>query len=115
MSNPLFGRGAMSYMNLYYLYTDKADMHAHQLGINTLADYGVIGVIILGFMMKDYLKSIVRLAKQMEYRKEFALISTMLVTVIVHGLMDVSILWTQTGYIFLAVILPIQQLTEKTK
>ena len=115
MSNPLFGRGAMSYMNFYYLYTDKADMHAHQLGINTLADYGVIGVIILGFVMKDYLKSIVRLAKQMEYRKEFALISTMLVTVIVHGLMDVSILWTQTGYIFLAVIVPIQQLTEKTK
>ena len=51
----------------------------------------------------------------MEYRKEFALISTMLVTVIVHGIMDVSILWTQTGYIFLAVVLPIQQLTEKTK
>lgn len=113
LSNPLFGRGAMSYMNLYYLYTDKADMHAHQLGVNTLADYGILGVIILMLMLKDYTKSIIRLSKELTYRKEFALISTMIVTVIVHGMMDVSILWTQTGYIFLAVILPIQQLTEK--
>lgn len=115
LSSPIFGSGAMSYMNLYYLYTDKSDMHAHQLGINTLADYGVVGVLILVMMLKGYVMKLIRLAKNMTYRKEFALISTMVVTVLVHGIMDVSILWTQTGYVFLIVILPLSQFGQLEK
>lgn len=112
LSSPIFGRGAMSYMNLYYLYTDKADMHAHQLAINSLADYGIVGVLILMMMLKDFIISIIKLSRNLDHRKEFAIITTLIVTVLVHGLMDVSILWTQTGYIFLAAILPIQQLIK---
>lgn len=112
LSSPIFGRGAMSYMNLYYLYTDKADMHAHQLAINSLADYGIVGVLILTMMLKDFIISIIKLSRNLDHREEFAIITTLIVTVLVHGLMDVSILWTQTGYIFLAAILPIQQLIK---
>lgn len=110
MSSPIFGRGAMSYMNLYYLYTDKSDMHAHQLLINSLADFGIIGVGLIGMMMKEYVRSLFDLARNIAHRPEFTLISTMVITVLVHGLMDVSIHWTQTGYVFLATILPVQQL-----
>ncbi|XJS11335.1 O-antigen ligase family protein [Aerococcaceae bacterium WGS1372] len=110
MSSPFFGRGAMSYMNLYYLYTDKSDMHAHQLLINSLADFGIIGLGLLAMMMKDYIRSVFKLAKHMTHRLEFTLISTMIITVLVHGLVDVSIHWSQTGYVFLATILPVQQL-----
>lgn len=112
MSSPFFGRGAMSYMNLYYLYTDKSDMHAHQLFINSLADFGIIGIGLIVMMMKDYFRSVIHLWKQKAYRLEFSLVSTMILTVFVHGLVDVSIHWTQTAYVLLAVILPIQQLSQ---
>lgn len=110
LSSPIFGRGAMSYMDLYYLYTDKSDMHAHQLLINSLADFGIVGVGLIIMMMKSYIGSLFDLANNMRYRPEFTLISTMVLTVLVHGLMDVSIHWTQTGYVFLVTILPVQQL-----
>lgn len=104
-SSPIFGRGAMSYLNLYYLYTDKADLHAHQLLINLLANYGVTGVIILGFVIKDYAKRLIELMKQRSLRREFALVSSIIAAVLVHGLVDVSIFWVQTGYIFLLICL----------
>lgn len=104
-SNPIFGRGTLSYMSFYYLYTDKADMHAHNLYINSLADYGIVGIGILAILLKDFGKTLVRLAIFKKYRLEFALISGIVAAVLIHGLIDVSIFWVQTGYIFIAVCL----------
>lgn len=104
-SHPLFGRGAMSYMNFYYLYTDKADMHAHNIYINTLADYGIVGLGILALLLKDFAKTLLDLVRNHKYRREFALLSSFVLAVLMHGLIDVSIFWLQTGYIFIAVCL----------
>lgn len=103
-SYPLTGRGAMSYLKYYYLYTDKADMHAHQLLIDTLANYGIIGLTLLMVMIRPWVFKVAQARHSMQFQHEWRLIIAACVAVLTHGLVDVSIMWMQTGYVFLAII-----------
>lgn len=103
-SNPLFGRGAMSYQKFYYLYTDEADMHAHSLYIDTLANYGISGIFIILNISWPFAKRLFQLFKDKLLKPELGLIIGYIVTVLVHGTVDFAIFWIQTVLIFLFVI-----------
>ena len=105
MSHPLIGRGSMAFMNFYYLYSDYAQMHAHSLYINSLADFGLIGTGMILWMLKPLFGNIKTLYRDRDLRLEFALISGLIVAVLVHGLMDVAIFWIQTAFVFLSLIM----------
>ncbi|MBG9981688.1 O-antigen ligase family protein [Aerococcaceae bacterium DSM 111020] len=102
-SQPLFGRGAMSYQQFYYLYTDDADMHAHSLYIDSLANYGVVGVGLLLGLAWPYIKDLYRFFKLKRFRVEFGLLIGFFVTVLFHGMIDFAVFWIQTGIIFLMI------------
>lgn len=101
-SQPLTGRGPLSYLNFYYLFTDEADMHAHSLYINTLADYGLIGTGLILWNCIGISRRIKRLYHK--HRLAFALVTGFLVTILVHGVMDVAIFWVQTGFVALSIL-----------
>lgn len=103
-SYPLTGRGAMAYLKYYYLYTDKADMHAHQLLIDTLANYGIIGLMLLVVMVRPWIFKVAQVRYLTHFQHEWRLVIAACVAVLVHGLVDVSIIWVQTGYVFLAIV-----------
>ncbi len=105
MSHPLIGRGSMAFMNFYYLYSDYAQMHAHSLYINSLADFGLIGTGMILWMLKPLFGNIKTLYRDKDLRLEFALISGLIVAVLVHGIMDVAIFWIQTAFVFLSLIM----------
>lgn len=115
LSRPLFGRGAMAFVNFYYLYSDYAQMHAHNLYINTLANYGVLGATLILVLLKPLWHHLITLFKDKSLRPEFALISAYILIVLVHGTMDVAIFWVQTAYIVLIVILVSKEELEKLK
>ncbi len=104
-SQPLFGRGAMSYQQFYYLYTDDADMHAHSLYVDTLANYGIVGVLLLLGIAIPRIKEFYQFFKTKPLRVEFGLIVGFIVTVLFHGLIDFAVFWIQTGVIFLLITL----------
>ncbi|MCW6675753.1 O-antigen ligase family protein [Aerococcaceae bacterium NML180378] len=104
--SPLLGRGPFSYAKYYYLFDTKPTMHSHQLLIDTLANYGLFGLLLLTCIAIPLIRRIVSDAQNGDYRYELALLVSMLIAVLVHGITDVSIFWLQTGYIFLIVILP---------
>lgn len=110
--NPLFGNGDYGYYHLFHRFTSKSDMHAHQLYLNLLINYGIIGMIIFLIMLKPYAQNIIILFSDKRYRLIFALITSLIVIVLVHGLIDFSIFWTQTSYIFFITTLPVLKYQE---
>ncbi|MBG9984057.1 O-antigen ligase family protein [Aerococcaceae bacterium DSM 111022] len=104
-TSPLVGRGAMSYQKFYYLFTDDADMHAHSLYVDTLANYGIIGIILILIIFWPLVKSMYQLFKKKALRPEFGLLFGFIVNVFFHGIMDFAVFWVQTGLIFLMIIL----------
>ncbi|MCR8969442.1 O-antigen ligase [Facklamia sp. 7083-14-GEN3] len=104
LTSPLIGRGPMTYVTFYYLFADQGKMHAHQLLIDTLANYGIVGLMVLIMAFSHYFRNIIERLLQPKIRSELGLIVSMLVTVLFHGMMDVGIFWIQTGYILLSII-----------
>lgn len=102
-TRPLTGRGPLSYINFYYLFTNEADMHSHQLLIDFLANYGFFGLLIFINALTPYIRTIGAQIKLKKGIRELALVIAMIVLVLVHGLMDVSIMWLQTGFVCLLV------------
>lgn len=106
MRNPLFGYGPMSYSHLFHLYTDKADIHSHQLYINLLANYGIIGMVLLLYIAKNMIRRFFK-ALRTERTPEAALFVTIVMVILTHGLVDVAILWTQSFYFALIITIPL--------
>ncbi|MBG9988986.1 O-antigen ligase family protein [Aerococcaceae bacterium DSM 111176] len=111
-TSPIFGRGAMSYQNFYYLFTDDADMHAHSLYVDTLANYGIVGIILISMIFRPLVKSMFKLYKNKSLRPEFGLLFGFIVNVFFHGIIDFAIFWVQTGLIFLMVVLVPNEVIE---
>lgn len=104
LTEPLIGRGAMSYVNYYYLFVDEGKMHAHQLLIDTLANFGIFGLMILCASFTNFFRRMLIALRDKSIRDEVGLITCFVVVVLFHGIMDMAIFWLQTGFIFLAVV-----------
>lgn len=102
-TRPLIGRGPLAYINFYYLFTNEADMHSHQILIDFLANYGIFGLLIFINALTPFIRTLMAQFSAPQKIKEVALLMAMGVLVLVHGLMDVSIVWLQTGYVFLLI------------
>lgn len=117
LTSPIVGRGPMTYVNFYYLFADKGKMHAHQLLVDCLANYGLVGMMLLVMAFSRYFRQLFRGIFNPQIRPEMGLVVATVLTVLFHGLMDVGIFWIQTGYIFLALVTvtPTQLQHFKTK
>ncbi|UUX34172.1 O-antigen ligase family protein [Fundicoccus culcitae] len=105
LTRPLTGRGPLAYVNFYYLFINETDIHSHQLLIDSLANYGLFGIFILFNALIPYFRKLIEAIKEPSIRLEVGLILAFIVAVVVHGLVDVSIFWLQTGFVFLVVCL----------
>ena len=103
-TSPLLGRGPMAYLNAYYLFVDEGKMHAHQLFIDSLANYGLVGIMLLIMAFSNYFRRLAVTILNKKIRLELGLVIAILLTVLFHGAMDVGVFWLQTGYLFLSVL-----------
>lgn len=104
LTRPLLGRGAFAYYQYYYLFTNDVKMHAHQFLIDSLANYGMIGLALVGVASASFFKKLLKKPQNLEDKPYFALIWAVIATVLCHGLFDVSLIWIQTAYVFLLII-----------
>ncbi len=90
LDTPIFGRGLMGYRQIYSLYGGSVNNHCHNIFIDMLLSFGIIGSIpLLVFVTKSILKA--------RGKKTASLIFALLGAVLLHGLVDVTIIWIQTG------------------
>ena len=101
---PLFGLGPQTYGHMYKrLHAHKAP-HAHNIYLDALASYGIVGTfLLLGYGIRLW-KEIFSSYKRSKDPAVFSMILCFLVIFFVHGLLDVTMNFLATGCIFLMIL-----------
>ena len=100
-----FGHGFLSYMHLIkgvpgaYFTT-----HAHNIILEPLLSFGIIGSVILISFFGMYFRRLLICKSFLRHSHISALILAMTAAVLVHGLIDMTMLWIQTGLLYALVM-----------
>lgn len=111
--NFLFGQGPLTYRNIYELYGGQETYHAHNIILDTLLSYGVLGTSLLLYPVTWFLKLLWKMKDNKKLRSQFALYGSLISAVVIHGMVDLGIFWFQTGIIFLLIMLTAPNLMRK--
>lgn len=102
-THPLFGEGPMTYMHIYPKYHGHPTEHAHSVYLDPLLCFGIVGILtILPYMISCF-KRMYRLWKNEINFELFSLIISFILVVLIHGLLDYTIFFVQTGFLFLLI------------
>ncbi|MBQ8868291.1 MAG: O-antigen ligase family protein [Oscillospiraceae bacterium] len=107
LENFLFGRGLMGYVQIYEKFGGAKNFHCHNLIIDLLLSFGIIGVAPLAAF-------VVRPIKKAFKSKYAPLTFAVLGAVLLHGLTDVTLIWIQTGALA-ALFLSFPYIKEESK
>lgn len=99
--HPLFGTGALSYQMIYDEFGGYKTFHSHNLLLDTLLNYGFVGLGAIGIYVISQLKLLSLRMKNRICGNMNILVIAALVAITVHGLTDVTIFWIQTGLLFM--------------
>ncbi|WP_313960668.1 O-antigen ligase family protein [uncultured Parvimonas sp.] len=102
----LFGSGPMAYQNATWV-THPAN-HAHNIALDVLINFGIVGILVIAPLFVGIVKQVYSIRK----RNLFRLIIALTVVVILHGMLDVTILWHQTAYIYFSVLLAVGKVSN---
>lgn len=102
-THPLFGEGPMTYMHIYSLYKGHPTEHAHSIYLDPILCFGIIGIAtILPYIISN-VKKLYLLWKKNIDKTLVALIVSFTVMIFVHGLLDYTVFFVQTGFLYLLV------------
>lgn len=103
-AHPLFGEGPLTYYQIYPLYDGHPTQHAHNIFLDPILSHGVIPVLIIAVYFGRNLKEVLRLATRKLDLPMFGLIVAFIITILLHGLLDYTVYWVQTGALFLIML-----------
>lgn len=112
LRHPLWGQGSGTYLRIYAGYGGPVAMHAHNLLLDPLLNFGIVGTALLVGYLRLNIRSIRRMLLLRQDRPRFQLVVAILVAVIVHGITDTTIFSVQTG-LLLAMVLAAAGIMEK--
>lgn len=105
LKHPLFGQGPLTYNQIWSLYPGGFEtQHAHSIYIDPFLSHGILGVVIIApyfiYLGKELLKDLF-------VKKSIlsdGLILGVIATILCHGLLDYTVFFVQTGFVFLMMI-----------
>ena len=103
-AHPLLGEGPLTYNHIYKMYNGHATQHAHSVYLDPILSHGIIGVLIFGVYIGSNLKEVYKIIKNKMDIKLSSLIVCFILSVLIHGLLDYTVYWIQTGLLFLLVL-----------
>ena len=116
---PLFGRGGMSYHFLCEQYRATGQWpsydpdfslnlwhthHAHNLILDPLLNFGVVGTALLAIYFARFAVSLIRNHYRHINPVASSLILAAMASSVVHGMVDMTLMWMQTGFLFLLIL-----------
>ena len=101
--NLFFGLGIGGYILIFSKYDGYKANHAHNVLLDPMLSFGLVGLVIFITFMIPVCKEIYRLYKSKIDMKLLGLILCFVIAVLVHGIFNYSIMWSQTGIIFLLI------------
>lgn len=99
--NPILGTGAQSYQMICDKFGGYKTYHCHNLLLDTLLNYGFIGLGAIGTYVIMQMKLLVLRFRNKICNNMNILLAAGFTAVVVHGMTDVTILWIQTGLLFM--------------
>ena len=104
VKHPIFGQGPLTYMNIYSLYGGHPTQHAHSVYLDPVLCFGFGGLAVIAPVFYTHFKQLFKLWKSKVNKTLCSLIAGYIVVVLVHGTMDYTIFFVQTGILFLFII-----------
>ncbi len=100
---PLFGQGPLTYMHIYQNYGNGImyTQHAHSIYLDPILCYGVVGLAIIAPYVFSNLSALYQCIKSKKDPTLMALIISVLAVTLIHGLLDYTVYFIQTGFVFL--------------
>lgn len=105
LDTPLFGRGPMTYYHCYADYPGSfPTTHAHNIYLDPLLSYGIVGTIFLVLFAMSYLRPLVHCLRSRPDEKISVLLCAVIAAAAIHGITDLTLLWVQTGLLFMLIL-----------
>ena len=104
LEHPILGSGCLSYARSYSLYGGYPGNHAHNMVLEMLLNYGVVGMGLACAYLFGNVRSILRLYTQRVDCGRAGLSLAIVAAVLIHGLVDATLFWPQTA-ILAAIVL----------
>jgi O-antigen ligase len=101
---PVFGRGATAYHTICEQFGGYNTYHCHNLVLDTLLNFGIVGAAAICIYIASYIRVLVLRYRRNICRDMDILVASVFLSVLVHGLTDVTIVWIQTGALFMLII-----------
>ncbi|OXZ35681.1 O-antigen ligase family protein [Finegoldia magna] len=105
--NFVIGVGPLGIHNIYATIRNRAIVHSHNLYLDILVNFGLIGAGLLVPIICQLFKEI----KSLYSKKYTKMIIAMIIMVMIHSMVDVTIFWTQTSFIFLTFVVGVGELS----
>lgn len=100
---PLFGLGPQSYHLYYQMFDGHKAPHAHNIYIDSLSSYGIVGTLMLVIYIFKYLLVEILKIRKMDSMM-FGLVVGFLLIFLIHGLLDVTMNVLATSIVFFMVL-----------
>lgn len=111
--HPLWGGGCFTYRRIYEAYQGFPVNHAHNIVLELALNYGLIGCALALTYFTFSVKGIIRLYHRRIDKQRSALALVVILAFIMHGVVDATIFWPQTG-ILAALVLGCCDMHENT-
>lgn len=102
-THPLFGEGPMTYMHIYALYNGHPTEHAHSIYLDPILCFGVVGLATIMPYIISNIKRLYQLWKKDIDATLVALMVSFTAMIFIHGMMDYTIFFVQTGFLYLLI------------
>ncbi len=103
LAHPLFGQGPLTYYYSYSQYGGPPTQHAHSIYLDPFLSFGIIPFCMFLIYAFENMKEIIRLYTRKWNIRLFSLIVGFIITILIHGILDYTILWVQTSLLFFIV------------
>ncbi|MDD3242910.1 MAG: O-antigen ligase family protein [Eubacteriales bacterium] len=101
LRSPVLGQGMLAYHQLGAGWGGPAKIHAHNLFLDCLLNFGVVGCGLLAAYFARMTQGVRALAR--DDRRLFALVCGIALVTVLHGMLDVTLLQVHTGILFMLI------------
>ena len=78
--------------------------HAHNFALEPLLSFGIIGSALLLILLWIYFKKVIECKETLNNQKITALILSLCSAVLIHATTDMTLMWIQTGLLYVLVL-----------
>ena len=101
---PLFGQGFQAYQLIYPIYDGHKATHAHNIYLDVLINFGIVGTLLLIRYSIYIAKDVLSLRHWKDHPEYFGIALSFAIILLIHGTMDCTINMPSTAFVFLLIM-----------